>query len=197
MAAPGENATCPLCGGAVIAKCGDIVIWHWAHKAGADCDPWSEHETQWHIDWKSLFDKVEVTIEKGGVRRRADIVTPGGLVVELQHSNIAPEEIRAREDFYRDMIWLFDATESRLLHPVYGRRLTLYSKGDYCTFRWKFPRKSIAYARRPVFLDLGEGLMMRLGKIYPDGICGGWGELGTHEQFRQGLIAKKGEPSHD
>ena len=46
-ATPGGCATCPMCGGKVIAKCGDIMSWHWAHEA-SDCDTWSEGESDWH-----------------------------------------------------------------------------------------------------------------------------------------------------
>jgi hypothetical protein len=41
---------------------------------------------------------------------RADIVGNRGVVVELQHSLISNEDVRAREAFYGKMVWLFDAT---------------------------------------------------------------------------------------
>ena len=39
----------------------------------------------------------------------ADVKTPSGFVVEVQHSPIAEEEARIRENFYKEMIWIVDA----------------------------------------------------------------------------------------
>src|SRR2546426_12429185 len=112
-ATPKARAYCPGCRQGVIAKCGEINIWHWPHKASGDCDPWSEGETSWHYGWKQLIpaERVEVLIEKGGEKHRADIVRADGTVVELQTSYISPEEIRTRERFYGKMIWLFDSRD--------------------------------------------------------------------------------------
>ena len=54
VAAPGQMAVCPSCNGEVVAKCGKIKVWHWAHLS-ADCDPWSEGMTEWHIGWQNEF----------------------------------------------------------------------------------------------------------------------------------------------
>lgn len=101
------KAKCSGCGDDVIAKCGEIKIWHWAH-VNKECDSWYEPESAWHIGWKSLAppDNQEVVIGP----HRADIRTSKGTVIELQHSPISPEEIREREQFYGDMIWIFDAS---------------------------------------------------------------------------------------
>jgi competence protein CoiA len=194
-ATPKARAICPGCGQEVIAKCGEIVMWHWAHKVG-DCDAWAEGETDWHLDWKRRFRSVEVTIKRDGEWHRADALTDSGWVVEFQHSSISPETISARERFYGNMIWVFDARESRRFTDNWLAeynfpecRLTLYgedhprAKENYVTFRWKHPRKSIASASKLVYLDLGEGWLLRLGKMYPDEICGGWGHLIPYDEF--------------
>ena len=54
-AAPKKEAICPTCLKEVIAKCGRIKVWHWAHKSKLDCDSFSEPETEWHINWKNNF----------------------------------------------------------------------------------------------------------------------------------------------
>jgi len=36
-AQPNLAAKCKTCGSPVIAKCGEIKIWHWSHVSGADC----------------------------------------------------------------------------------------------------------------------------------------------------------------
>lgn len=105
-ASSGERALCPACHGEVLAKCGDLIVNHWAHRA-RDCDPWSEPETEWHREWKSYapIHRQEVVIGA----HRADIVAANGVVVEIQHSNISGEEIRERERFYKRLLWIFDA----------------------------------------------------------------------------------------
>jgi competence CoiA-like predicted nuclease len=104
-----QGATCPSCCANVRAKCGNHNVWHWAHIDTEDCDTWSEPEGKWHLGWKEVFPKDwrEVVIGE----HRADIRTTGGLVVELQHSSITPEVVAERENFYGNMIWIFNATE--------------------------------------------------------------------------------------
>ncbi|MEA5464935.1 competence protein CoiA [Leptothoe sp. PORK10 BA2] len=123
-----KGAICPACGASVRAKCGNRNVWHWAHINTEDCDTWSESEGEWHVGWKEIFPQEwrEVVIGE----HRADIQTGGGLVVELQHSPITPEVVKEREHFYKNMIWIFNATEyaerCRLIcwfgehpHPIY------------------------------------------------------------------------------
>ncbi|HSW93780.1 MAG TPA: competence protein CoiA family protein, partial [Gammaproteobacteria bacterium] len=76
-ASPNFNkAICPNCRQTVIPKCGEINIWHWAHKNRFDCDKWSEGETEWHLKYKALFpaNQVEVSITHDSRKHRADIV---------------------------------------------------------------------------------------------------------------------------
>lgn len=176
---PGRKAHCPTCRSEVIPKCGDIKTWHWAHKA-ADCDPWAESTTEWHLEWQARFPKeyVEVTIVKGNERHRADVCLPGGPVIEVQHSAIGVDDIRRREAFYGRMVWIFDARDA-----YRQDRLSLRRKDNYFTFRWKHPRVSVAYARRPVYLDLGDRGLLYLRKIYPSAPCGGWGYLLSYDLF--------------
>jgi hypothetical protein len=75
---------------------------------------------------------------------RADIRNLAGTVIELQHSAIPPTEIAAREAFYGDMVWLFDATS----------RFPAVPSGDRVFF--SLQRTShITFCQRPVFLDYG------------------------------------------
>ena len=111
--APSVRGKCCSCGSDMISKCGQYVRWHWAHKTRITCDPWQESETEWHRYWKDAFpiDCQEVLhIDAGtGEKHIADVKTPGGIVVEVQHSPIAEEEARMRESFYKGMIWIVDA----------------------------------------------------------------------------------------
>jgi len=171
-AMPGMTALCPTCGETVIAKCGKVVVWHWAHQARADCDLWFEPETLWHREWKSLFNDVEVTIEKRGQRHRADAVTAYGVVIELQHSAISPEEIQEREKFYGQMVWVFDIQDAYL-----NDRFLLADQGTHVTFRWKHPRKSLLAAKKSVYLDLDGYWLLELHKLYGGSPCGGGGGI--------------------
>jgi hypothetical protein len=75
----------------MVAKCGPRVMHHWAHAGRRNCDPWWENETPWHREWKNLFPEdcreVSHTAPDGEVHR-ADIKTPAGIVIEVQHSNM-------------------------------------------------------------------------------------------------------------
>ncbi len=98
----GQKAICPLCEGTLIGKCGDIYVWHWQHHHDRECDPWKEHETDWHRKWKANFpnDQQEVIIEKYGEKHIADVKTAIGVVIEFQNSSISTSTILIREDFY-------------------------------------------------------------------------------------------------
>ena len=134
---------CPTCGSPVIAKCGEQNAHHWAHETLEECDTWSENVGPWHLSWQELVAEqyVEVTIGP----HRADIVGNSRLVVELQHSPLAPAEIEAREQFYGSMIWLFDATG----------RFPCVPSGDRVFFSFG-GTKHIEVCKGPVFLDCGS-----------------------------------------
>ncbi|NUP08359.1 MAG: hypothetical protein HOW73_20105 [Polyangiaceae bacterium] len=174
---PGASAFCSTCGAACVAKCGTVNAWHWAHKKRADCDPWSEGETPWHVWWKTRADEneIEVTVEQSAeplglvVRHRADIKRADGLVIELQHSNISATEIEEREQFYGNMVWLLDG-------QPFLDRFQLRAKDSYHTFRWYSPRRSWFAARRPILIDLGAHLF-EVKKLHTETPCGGWGFL--------------------
>lgn len=171
----GLSASCPLCRESVIAKCGDIRIWHWSHTRGFDCDTFEENETEWHRNWKSLFpeDNREVTIERDGIRHRADIFI-GSKVVELQHSPLSPSEVSERESFYGDMVWIADATD-------YFQKLDLTCRVNYWTFNWKNARKWVLSCNKPVYLDCKSQshYLFRINKVYERQRVGnnGWGKF--------------------
>lgn len=108
-AQPGFSGTCPACERPMVAKCGEVKVWHWAHKGRRVCDPWWENETGWHRNWKDQFpvDWQEfVQHAEDGERHIADVKTAQGWVLEFQHSYIKPEERRSREAFYSKLLWV-------------------------------------------------------------------------------------------
>jgi hypothetical protein len=102
---PKGKGLCPACGAPVIAKCGEILTWHWSHLT-KDCDPWYEPESAWHRQWKEKFPSEWREVVVG--RHRADVKTPIG-IIEFQASCISPGEIQERENFYQTMAWVIKA----------------------------------------------------------------------------------------
>jgi competence protein CoiA len=160
-AEPGLSGTCPGCGQAMIPKCGDYRVHHWAHRGARNCDSWWEPETPWHRNWKMRFPKDwQEVIQRAssGEKHIADVRTEHGLVLEIQHSHIRPDERRAREAFYPNLAWIVDATRRKRDLPRFedGRRsLRLTAlRGIYTT---PFPDECFARdwldSRAPVFFD--------------------------------------------
>ncbi|KJV36952.1 hypothetical protein VI08_01780 [Luteibacter yeojuensis] len=113
LPAPGLKGECQACGRPAVAKCGEIVMWHWAHAGRRVCDPWWENEGPWHRSWKAAFPletHEQVMFAPDGEKHIADLRLPDGLVIELQHSKMEIEEMRSREAFYQRMIWIVDAS---------------------------------------------------------------------------------------
>ena len=146
-ATPNAQAVCRCCGSELIPKCGNINVWHWAHKSNIHCDDWHEPETQWHKDWKNEFPKdcqeVIIKDELTGKKHIADVFLPKGLVLEFQNSNISSEEIQQRENFYKKMIWVINGDE-------FYQNLKQVSH-EY--FFWKHFRKCWHSAKMPTFIS--------------------------------------------
>lgn len=127
---PGLEGECPMCGRPVIPKCGELKVWHWAHKGRRICDPWWENETEWHRAWKDLYpiDCQEVVHidQTSGEKHIADVKTSDGYVIEFQHSFLNPEERRSRNSFYKNPIWVVNGTR-RLKDRDQFLRLYSYS----------------------------------------------------------------------
>lgn len=184
-AAPQTTGECPGCKAPVRAKCGDVNAWHFAHINRSDCD-WFPGETPWHLNWKSAAppDRQEVIIGNN----RADIVSPSGVVIELQHSHLPKTNIEQRELAYGRMVWLFDVIE-----PFEQGRLQLRRHPDqfdddlYRRGRWeqasKFPRQ----VKAQLFMDLGKELLW-VGGINPDTTLGFSGWLVSHDWFKRVVI---------
>lgn len=171
LAQPGSPGVCPGCHEPVIAKCGEIVTWHWAHAPGtlSACDQWTEPETDWHLGWKAAAleagCRVEVTMRDGDEWHRADILRPDGVIVEVQHSSLGIGEAGERENFYRShggLIWVWDARER--YWPSVERWDDRYT--------WRQPSQTIASLRAPLYWDTEDGLR-RITEMSMR-----WGELG-------------------
>jgi hypothetical protein len=123
------DSLCPLCSGPLIAKRGDIVIWHWAHKAKPnDRNGCPFAESAWHLSWKSAYLnfkdwEVEYPIVIDGQKYVIDAVNPAtGRVREFVHSLSPYYEAKHQRLLHQftDISWLFD-------YRVFGS-----SRGEYC-----------------------------------------------------------------
>lgn len=69
-------------------------------------------ETAWHRDWKlafpSAFREVGFKDAHKGDFHRADIFTPSGHTIEFQNSPINLAELKSREAFYPNLIWVLN-----------------------------------------------------------------------------------------
>ncbi len=179
----GIRGNCPSCGAIVIAKCGSLVTHHWAHKSRAECDPWSEPIGPWHLEWQSLVEDefVEYLMKP----HRADILGNKDVIVELQKSPIPLDHIAARESFYGNMVWLFDATE----------RFEMIRTGPRTFFSLKHT-KHITKCTKPVFLDFGntvvevEAFTTALAKL------DGYGRTRSRQWFADTYLSTRLRPVH-
>jgi hypothetical protein len=176
-----------------VAKCGDIVVWHWSHRAD-ECDPWYEPESDWHLQKKLAFPPEWQEVVVGN--HRADVKTPT-IVIELQASSLAPEEITERESFYGRMVWVLRGSD-------FWDSLNFRQRDGFVSFRWKWPRKSWWFATKPVYIcpngstwdgraqendwdqsmirDLGRSMFL-IKKLHHETPCGGWGQWVTELDF--------------
>ncbi|MBM4125708.1 MAG: hypothetical protein FJ246_12290, partial [Nitrospira sp.] len=125
-AQPNLSGQCPACDQAMIARCGEVRIRHWAHKGRRICDPWWEKETEWHRTWKGWFPESwqEVVHQAdNGEKHIADVKTDQGWVVEFQRSYIKPEERRSRDDFYQKLVWMVDGTRRKRDREQFAKAL--------------------------------------------------------------------------
>ena len=177
LAAPGvRGATCPACGEPVIPKCGEWVIWHWAHEPDSTClAALSGPETDWHRWWKTAVPPGRREVVIGC--HVADAVAGDGVVCELQHSQLPAHQIHQREQHYERMRWIFDARD---------RGFQVEERGAGFSVHRPYSWPTIAECQRRVMLDLGEGVVISLEKINESGSYG-WGFLYPYRTIRMWL----------
>jgi hypothetical protein len=149
---PGARAICGECieYRILIAKCGEINRWHWAHESGGNICSGSDGEGAWHRAWKQWAANHGATVEWVTNPHRADIVWPDGRIYELQSDYLDATSIRAREDHYGDRLtWIYRITAGRF------ERLSNIGGG---WFRWNRPAPSMAMHTAPVIWHLNDRL---------------------------------------
>lgn len=161
----GLSGKCPLCDDAMIAKCGEVRVWHWAHRGIRTCDTWWEPETEWHRAWKNQFPKdwqERIHWSESGEKHIADVKTERGIVLEFQHSNLHRDERESREMFYQKMVWVVDGLRLKRDRSRFFASLTRASILKAKPLTYSLPTNEGALLRdwinshNPVFFDFGE-----------------------------------------
>jgi competence protein CoiA len=172
---PKGRGHCPICGAETIAKCGPRIMHHWAHHRIRDCDPWWENETPWHRDWKNHFPiecrEVSHTAEDGEIHR-ADVKTPTGIVVEIQHSPITDAERISREDFYQNLVWVIDGSVFKDNFDIYHMLPNPNSELAQ-NIVWSKAKRHMNGANRGLFFRLSEA-QEENPEITKEILRGGW-----------------------
>jgi hypothetical protein len=160
----GLEGTCPRCQEPVIAKCGPMRVWHWAHRGKRNCDAWWEPETAWHRAWKDHFHKeFREVIHRApdGEKHFADIRTAQGLIIELQHSFLKHQERISREAFYRNMVWVVDGVRRKRDRKRFFDAIAAWWRLNQHVFVTSFVEEGLPKewleSRVPVYFDFGDG----------------------------------------
>lgn len=169
QAQPDLSGRCPGCDAPMVAKCGEVKTWHWAHQASRVCDSWWENETEWHRDWKDQFPlhwQEFVQRAENGERHIADVKTDGGWVIEFQYSYLRPDERRSRNAFYGKLVWVVNGVRRKTDQVQVanawneggrvgeGEVVRRVSFPDECRLLQEW-----ADSHGPVFVDYGDGVL--------------------------------------
>lgn len=141
----------------LVAGARGLRIPHFRHKVKSACSC-SDGETEWHLEWKSHFERVEIDMgidDVTGEHNRADAVTGENITIEFQHSPIELKEQENRERFYTSiggLIWVVDARGKRACarlrkainegeiversNPVFQRSLVCYFPDEVFPKMW-------------------------------------------------------------
>ena len=106
--------------------------------------------------WKDAFpsncQEIVQIDENTGEKHVADVKTPNGVVVEVQHSRISEDELHSREAFYGDMIWIVDARDVVWMtsHDLVSVEPMAY---DFILLSRSTLLRRWSSAKRPVYFD--------------------------------------------
>ena len=115
-ASKGARCICPTCRETVIPKCGQHVIYHFAHKSiNSLCsNKYHDKKSEWHYNWQLQIENPQpgINIEVPTWARDwssykvADLKPLHGVIIEFQKSPMPTEERFDRERVYKRMIWV-------------------------------------------------------------------------------------------
>lgn len=113
----GGKSLCPLCSSPLLARRGEILVWHWAHRPFRGARRWCPwEESEWHLQWKYAYLhfagwQIEMPVIVNGRKFVLDAVNPTtGQVREFVHSlsdyYVAKHRALRRSRYM--VTWLFD-----------------------------------------------------------------------------------------
>lgn len=147
-------------------KCHELIFCN-----GAVKKPYFRHKSakefnectisKWHLEWQSNFDENDREIEfikkNGQIKtRRADInLKNTNFIVELQHSYITKDEVRARKHDYnlhnKAILWIIDGNK-RIDVKKTDNRYYL----EFTGLNWKTESFKEDYEDKAIFIDINE-----------------------------------------
>lgn len=136
----GEDYFCPICGGKVVLRNGEVNEVHFAHEKNECLDDWHYDMSEWHRKMQEFFpeENRECVITYGNKKHRADVAI-NRTVIEMQHSPINAEEFADRNDFFKAagyrVVWIFDVRDK-----VECAQIDYLVDDDY-KFMWKNPMR--------------------------------------------------------
>lgn len=143
----GEDVVCEY-DHELIAKRGDKRIHHYCHKNDVNCQS-SKGKSEFHLYWQSRIkpENLEITMEN----HRADIKI-NELVIEIQHSVMKKEIIKEREDFYKNLVWIFDVVKHDFI--------IINKQKDLILFKLTRGSEYFLKAKKKTYLDMDhQGLL--------------------------------------
>jgi hypothetical protein len=113
----GDRAVCPSCKEEVLAKCGEIKIWHWAHFACTACE-FGRPETEWHLRNKEWWLQKGAKIEEPVGVRIIDVKFKN-VGLEFQRKTDTLEEMRSRTENHLEhldfLIWVVPERKMKII----------------------------------------------------------------------------------
>lgn len=161
-----NKVKCNVCNNIIIGKKGGINAHHYAHintKCIINRD--KDSKTKWHMMWQNIAKKqyLEKIINKEKKIHIADIINEDNVVIEVQHSNLSEEEIKERENFYDNMIWILDASDfikkdkkDNTDYLVLKSSCIFYTNNNY--YLVKFTNKFWCKMNKKKYVDMGDGM---------------------------------------
>lgn len=161
-----EQATDPYSGGKVHGIFGEGLN-YWRLIEG-EYDSWALPDSRWSLEWKLKFPKemVERSIQELQESHVADVKTKKGTVLKFQNRILRAEQLTQREEFFKQMVWVFRAdkwdmelkfnpTRYKTTEGRY-RQLPKSDSFEWCGFVSRYSKTVFKTCKMPVFLDFGD-----------------------------------------
>lgn len=162
-----DDYLCPLCGGSVILRQGNINVAHFAHRSNECADNWHYDMSEWHYSMQKRFpeEQREVVVKYMGQTHRADILHKNQ-IIEFQHSPILIQELEERNDFYNasgySVAWIFDVQEQ-----YDSKAISIMDYDKALMYKWRNPKRCLQGFPKPK--EYNKKLVIYLYWIEEDG----------------------------